>query len=388
MPTSLLSPTRYVSGCGAAADVGEAASRLGTRVAVVAGRTGVGVVAGELEASLAGAGLTTTWLAHRGPCSVEAAERLAGEAAAQGCDVVVGVGGGRALDVTKGVAEALRAPYLLVPTSPATCAATTAVIVEYSPEGVYQRSRLVAAAAAYAFVDPGVLAAAPDRLLVAGLVDALAKAVEVRFAASRLAGGSAALTAALALCDDLERAVFSGGVAAVAAGPAAPCGAAGPGQAPRDEAAADDGDRSERRRLAEACVLWPGLIGALASEEAKLAAAHAVYNALTLLPGSRAFLHGEVMTLGVLTQLILEDRDADTLERTAALFARLGCPAGLAGLGCEAYQSDEAARRAVLERACSLPSLRSSFPEVGPARLDDAIVLADEVARHAELSPL
>jgi glycerol dehydrogenase-like iron-containing ADH family enzyme len=134
-------------------------------------------------------------------------------------------------------------------------------------------------------------------------------------------------------------------------------------------------------------VLWPGLIGALASEEAKLAAAHAVYNALTLLPGSRSFLHGELMTLGVLTQLVLEGRDADTIERTANLFSRLGCPAGLSQLGCEAYATDADARWAVLERACALPSLRASFPGIGPADLDDAIMLADEAAHLAQLGP-
>lgn len=130
-------------------------------------------------------------------------------------------------------------------------------------------------------------------------------------------------------------------------------------------------------------MLWPGIIGALASEEAKLAAAHAVYNALTLLPGCRAYLHGEVMALGILAQLALEGRPDADLERTARFFALLGCPAGLAGVGCEAYLADAGARQAVLERACVLPSLRAGFPDAGPEDLEAAVARADEVARAA-----
>ena len=45
---------------------------------------------------------------------------------------------------------------------------------------------------------------APDRLLVAGVVDALAKYHEVRFATKRAGVHSATTLAALALCDGLE----------------------------------------------------------------------------------------------------------------------------------------------------------------------------------------
>jgi glycerol dehydrogenase len=380
MPESFLSPSRYVTQDGAVRGVGAAVARLGDKAAVVAGERGLRPVREELEAGLAGAGVAAVWLTHSGPCSPAAVTRLV--AGAADCDVVVGVGGGRALDVTKWVADTLGVPYVLVPTSPATCAAATALVVEYSDEGVYQRGRMVAQAAAYSFVDPGVLAAAPDRLLVAGVVDALAKAVEVRYAASRLGKSSAALAAALSLCDALEQELFAGAEAVFGTG-AAP-GAAGPaGESAQAHPTPVAGTSAARRRLAEVAVLWPGIIGALASEEAKLAAAHAVYNALTLLPGCRAYLHGEVMALGILAQLALEGRPDADLERTARFFALLGCPAGLAGVGCEAYLADAGARQAVLERACVLPSLRAGFPDAGPGDLAAAVARADEVARAA-----
>lgn len=380
MPVSFLSPSRYVSGAGAVREVGAAVARLGSRAAVVGGAKGLGAVADVLRPSLESARVPAVWLEHTGPCSVVAVERIAAAAKGEGCDVLVGVGGGRALDVTKGAAEALRVPYVLVPTSPATCAATTAVIVEYSVEGVYQRSRLVAEPAAYAFFDPDVVAAAPDRLLAAGLVDALAKAVEVRYAGGRVVRPSAGLTAALELCGAMLTTLHGD---AFAGSPAA-------GYAPVADAGVDAAAHraASRRELAELAVLWPGLIGALASEEAKLAAAHAVYNALTLLPGSRTYLHGELMTIGILTQFVLEGQGAQALERAADLFARLGCPLGLERLGCQAYLQDADARNAVLARAVELPSMRASFPDVRPARLHEAILAADAAARSGRLNPL
>jgi glycerol dehydrogenase len=248
---------------------------------------------------------------------------------------------------------------VLVPTSPATCAAATAVVVDYTVEGAYLGSRVVRRTPAYTVVEPRVLAAAPNRHLTAGMVDALAKVVEVRFGVARQNGVGAAGVAALALCDDLERLIFADGPRAL------------------DN---PDPDGGIRQLIAEANVLWPGLIGALAGEGAKLAAAHAVHNALTLLPGVKRSLHGEVLAFGILTQLLLEGRSADELARHADLFDRLGCPMTLAALGAGAYWSDADAKQRVLRRACALPSMAQSFPAIGPEELAAAFAEADELA--------
>src|SRR5690606_32039081 len=178
---------------------------------------------------------------------------------------------------------------------------------DYTPEGAHIGGRPVQRAASASLIDPELLARAPDRLLVSGIVDALAKAVEVRSATSRIDRPATSTLAAFALCDELEEMLFADAAKAVAAGP--------------DSVGSDGGH--VRELIAETAVLWPGLIGTLAGEQARLAAAHSVHNALTILDGSHASLHGELVGFGILVQHTLAQNDA-ALERTAAWFAEIG----------------------------------------------------------------
>ncbi len=350
----ILSPGRWISERGAVARVGSEVAVLGDSALLVHGSVGYGLVSDTVRSSLAAAGVAVTEVQHSGYCGAASVERLAGPARAGGYHAVIGVGGGRVLDVSKGVAHALDLPFVLVPTSPATCSASTTVIVDYTPEGAHIGGRAVPRPAAASLIDPELLAAAPDRLLVSGIADALAKAVEVRSATSRIPDPAPSTIAAFALCDALQDMLFKHSADAVAGG-------------------------ASRELIAEVSVLWPGLIGTLAGEQARLAAAHSVHNALTILTGSHASMHGELVGFGILVQHVLAG-DATALEKTAAWFAEIGCPADLEALGCGEYVADAGARERVLRRACDSVPLTAAFPGIEPSALAAAVARADEVA--------
>lgn len=359
----ILTPGRYVSEPGAVARVGQEVAKLGSSALLVHGSVGYGLVADTVRSSLATAGVDVTEVEHSGYCGEATVERLAAPARAAGQQVILGVGGGRVLDVSKGVAESLGLPFVLVPTSPATCSASTTVVVDYTPEGAHIGGRPVQWPASASLIDPELLARAPDRLLVSGIVDALAKAVEVRSATSRIARPATSTLAAFALCDELEALLFADSARAVAAG--------------ADSAGSEDG--AVRELLAETAVLWPGLIGTLAGEQARLAAAHSVHNALTILEGSHQSLHGELVGFGILVQHVLAKND-DALERTAAWYAEIGCPADLEALGCGEYLANSEARDRVLRRACDSVPMSAAFPGIDPSGLAKAIARANEVS--------
>ena len=373
--SGILSPGRYISERGAAGLAGTEVAAVGKSALLVHGDVGYGLLKDELLAGLAAAGVSVTEARHEGYCGEATARRLADRGEAAGCDVVLAVGGGRVLDTGKSAADMLGAPCVLVPTSPSTCSAASAVVVDYTPDGTHIGGRMVRPSVA-SLVDPEFLARAPDRLLVSGIVDALAKALEVRLGVGRIDGPGAEVVAAVTLSDDLERILMEHAVAAVAAGPE-------PLDAPVSAEA--DAGRTPRQLVAEASLLWPGLIGSLAGERARLAAAHAMHNALTVLPGSHVSLHGELIAFGILVQLVLQDRADDALAKTAAWFADLGCPCDLEALGCGAFLTDEATRTQVLERACAMVPMLATFPGIEPARLERAMRTADEVALQAKL---
>lgn len=362
-PKSLpIGPDHYRTGPGARHALGATAAGFGGRAYLVHGEVGFPRIAGDLRASLREAGVETVEGRHVGSPTSEAASAHAAAASEAGAGVVVTVGGGRVTDVGKSAAGVAGMPCIAVPTSPATCAAATVAVVEYDAAGAHLDSYLLEGTWLTTLVDTEVLAAAPDRLLAAGVADALAKVHEVRFVTGRAGAPNATVLAALALCDRLAELIDASAAPALAAGPSA-------------------NETGERGVLAEAVVLWPALIGGLAGEDAKIAAAHAVHDALTHLPGSKASIHGELVAYGILVQKVLEGVPAETLRATAETLASLGCPAGLEALGCG--DAREVMADAVAERTVAAPEFRVAFPDVSSEEVRRALAVADRAAMAA-----
>ncbi len=343
------------------ATLGAHMADLGSRALLVHGEHGFAAVEKRLSTSLADADVSWVPAPHRGQVTRATIERLGDDVRAGRYDVVVGVGGGRVLDVGKAAARVATVPFVAVPTSPATCAATTAMSVTYDESGVWQGPFFAPMCPALVALDPGLLAAAPDRLLAAGVLDAWCKVEEVRLAARSTVAPDLFLATALATCDVLARWVDPATGALASGLPAEP---------------------AERSALAEAAIVLPGLIGGLAGEGNKLAAAHAVHNAFTLLPDHHRSLHGELVAFGVLVQLALIGEDDATLSARLRWIEALGVTPTLAALGCDAYRCDP---EPVLAWLMAAPALRRAFPSTSEGILEEAIKRVDGLASALEV---
>lgn len=356
-----------------AAGTDDAAARAEGPVLLVHGTVGYPRVRERLDAALAAAGVNALRRCHEGSCHPAALAGLAAEAERTGAAWVLGVGGGRVIDTAKGAALVAGRPYAALPTSPATCAATAATVVLYDEAGRHQAVREDGVVPAVCALDAGLLAAAPDRLLAAGVADAWAKVHEVR-----LTGGGALASAtgraAVALLDDLAKVLAEHARAALAAGPG---GEREPALLP------------SRVLVAEAAVLYPGLIGGLAGAEAKLALAHPLHDALTFVDGSHAALHGEKVAFGTLVQIRLAGRDGSdanddarslAMRAEAAVYAELGLVCHLEALGCAAARSapveDDVVRRTLADSY-----VQQALPGLEPARLRAAVREVDAYLR-------
>ena len=80
-------------------------------------------------------------LRYDGSASREDMRRLA--TAAAGADVLIGIGGGRALDTAKGTTELLNVEYITLPTVLVTCAATTPLSAVYWPDHAFRSGGLL-----------------------------------------------------------------------------------------------------------------------------------------------------------------------------------------------------------------------------------------------------
>jgi glycerol dehydrogenase len=204
-----------------------------------------------------------------------------------------------------------------------------------------------------------VVADAPVRYLVAGIGDALATWYEARTcfrnpAARSMVGGSITIAAAAIaeLCANTVRDHADAAVAAVRAGRI-------------DETL---------ERVVEANTLLSGI----GFESGGLATTHAVASALTFLPQAHdAALHGELVAIGILTQLVLED-DLDEAREVAEFLASIGLPVHLGQISLD-LERDSEGLQAAMAGAVSFPFIQNEPFEVTVDSLFEALSRAHEL---------
>ena len=165
-------PSRYVQGPGALRRLGRYTRRLGQGVFLISDAAGIERIRRDVEEGLPGAG-GVEFVAFEGACCEKEITELVRRFEASGCQVVAGAGGGRHLDVAKAVAAFAGAPMVMLPTVASTDAPCSALAVLYTPDGIFDRYLYLDKNPDLVLADTAHIAAAPARLLAAGMGDAL-----------------------------------------------------------------------------------------------------------------------------------------------------------------------------------------------------------------------
>lgn len=130
-------------------------------------------------------------------CSKNEVNRLLEICNKNNCDAVIGVGGGKLLDTAKAVAFYLKSSVVIVPTIASTDAPCSALSVLYTDDAVFEEYLVLPRNPELVVVDSAIVAAAPARLLVAGMGDALATYFEARACSISGAGNMTGMKPAL-----------------------------------------------------------------------------------------------------------------------------------------------------------------------------------------------
>ena len=128
------------------------AKRIGKTAFVICGNTAWSVVGEHILSSLRSVGIKAIVAPFKGFCTMSHIDLLYEKFHQSGADFLIGVGGGRAIDVAKGVALKSGAPFILVPTSVSQCACCANVIVMYEDNGDPSPTALHLDHAAYAVI--------------------------------------------------------------------------------------------------------------------------------------------------------------------------------------------------------------------------------------------
>lgn len=116
---------------------------------------------------------------HSEACSKYWAEVYASDALKDNCTVIVGIGGGKCLDLAKCVSTYSDLPLINIPTSVATCVASSSVIIVYTNDGKPDGSVSMKKEVDVVIADPKIIATSPKRYMAAGILDSIAKYPEV-----------------------------------------------------------------------------------------------------------------------------------------------------------------------------------------------------------------
>lgn len=308
----------------------------------------------RLIASLDRAGIEAYVTTFGGECSFQEIDARTAELREQGpFDALIALGGGKPLDAGKSIASRLDVPVVIMPTLASNDAPCSAISVIYTPEGATETFEVFDKNPALVMVDTEIVAKAPPRYLVAGMGDAMATWYEARACHTNPAGitpyGARPTLAGVSLSETCANILYDYGVAAL-------------------EAVKDQQVNEAVEHVVEANTLLSGV----GFECTGLAAAHALAQALTLLPHvDHNYLHGEMVAMGVLTQLMLEG-DQGEAERCGRLFAQVGLPVTFDQLGMSL--DDEASVATAIAATLAFPFIGNMQQEVSDATLRRAFM--------------
>uniref|UniRef100_A0A832H0K6 Iron-containing alcohol dehydrogenase family protein n=1 Tax=Oscillatoriales cyanobacterium SpSt-402 TaxID=2282168 RepID=A0A832H0K6_9CYAN len=314
LPVLSVAPSQVIRGRGILAEAVAAIAKLGQRPFVVGGDTTLQLVQSQLQPALKQHKLQAAQMAYLPDCSETSLAALQTAFQAHQADSVIGIGGGKALDAAKLLAHQCATPVVTIPTSGATCAAWTALSNVYSNEGAFLYDVPLPQCPNLLILDYDLIATAPQRTLVAGIGDAIAKWYE----ASVSSGHSqhTLIIAAVQQARVLRDILFQKSVEAL--------------QHPGSDT---------WQEVVDASVLLAGVIGGLGGAQCRTVAAHAVHNGLTHLPASHGTLHGEKVAYGILVQLRLEELiqgsqlAATARQQLLKFYTEIGLPCSLHDLG-------------------------------------------------------
>lgn len=323
MRKAFICPTKYVQGEDELLNLGYFVKTFGKKALLIAHKDDIARVKDKLDATAAKFKIELVTAPFMGESSRQQVAELKAVAKEHRCACTIGLGGGKAIDTAKCVAEGNN--LIIVPTIAATDAPTSHSAVLYTPGGDFDDYAYFKQNPSVVLIDTTIIANAPVRFLVSGMGDALSTYFEARANVNSFSNVNAGLP-----CGAREK------VAAPAKGTKAAFALA----TLCYQTLLEEGYKA--KIACENKVVTPALediieanilLSGLGFESGGLAAAHAIHNGFTVLEEAHKMFHGEKVAFGTICQLVLENAPMEEIEEVMAFCLEVGLPVCLADLG-------------------------------------------------------
>ena len=351
-------PLKYVQGENALDEFYDIVKDMGKSFLFICSRSGEKICRPKIEKSCEGKDIRLHFEVFGGVSSTGEIERMRKIVRDEYIDVVVGVGGGSAIDTAKPTAYYEGKKVISMPTVCATDAPCTGLSVLYEDDGTFKNYIFYPDNPDAVIVDSSVICKAPVRFLVSGMGDALGTFFEARMCekakAPSLENGGVTKSA-MALCQLCYDTLLEHGTKA--------------------------------KKAVELGLMTPDVdaiieantyLSGVGADNGGLAAAHSIYNGFTALDELTS-MHGEVVAFGTLVQLILEEASTDEFYEVMDFCTSVGLPVTLGEMGV----SDPEHVKIAAEKACAEgESIHNMIGDVTPEQLYNAIMVTDALGRE------
>lgn len=307
-------PAQYINEKGILKKAGAYVSEWGKRVLISGGVRALKAAEKDLTSSLDSSGIYWEKNIFKGEVSQSNIDLIKEKAIEMKADLIIGVGGGKAIDAAKAAAEDLRLTSIAIPTIAATCAAGSAFAVIYTEDGQFERDYFMTQNPSLVMVDPQIIAEAPVEYLKSGILDSLAKWYEGKAVESGIDNPSLETVVAMKLAEILYNKMREKAITAV-------------------EQCENNELGNELKEIIDLNIYLTTIIQSLGQNTSRGAAAHGIHNGMTSIEESHELLHGLKVGYGIIVQLYLEEKPEKYINDVIGFFDELGLKPSFKGLG-------------------------------------------------------
>jgi len=340
----------YTIGTDAYNNIKDVCSPLGKRALIVGGKTALSKSEAKLKSYMQDFDIVDTVIYGK-ECYKKRVEELYEIYKDFRVDFVIGVGGGKAIDTAKCLADMLCVKVITVPTIASTCAASSALSVVYTENHIFEGFWYLKSPAYHTFIDTEIIANAPDKYFRAGIGDTLAKFYEVEFS-SRGREKTYNDEMGLAISRMCNMPLIESAI----------------------EALEDCKNNIPSEKLGEVALIIlvsTGMVSMLINPEFNGALAHALFYGLTEIEGfEENFLHGDVIGYTLAVQLMLDSKEEEAIK-IGNLISKMGVEATLSQRGIEVTFKN---LEKVLESALKDPDMLVIPYKITKEMIFDAII--------------
>lgn len=345
----------YTIGNNAYQNICEICSKSGTKIVLIGGKTALEKAKDEILNEIANTNLKVidiVW--YGGEAALENVKELKQNKAVLESDMIFAIGGGKALDTCKILSDQLSKDLYAFPTIASTCAAITSICAVYNLNGTFAKPYYIKKPATHTFINTKIIAEAPTIYLWAGIGDTLAKGYEPEFS-SRGKTLDHLNSLGIALSKMCYEPLVKYGIKAM-----------------------NDCKHNKTSKALEevilAIIITTGLVSNCVIFDYNTGVAHALcYGFTTIHDIHINHLHGELVSYGVLIELLIDQR-LDEVKKLIPFYQSIQLPTKLKDIDADISMLDK-----VIEFALLRDDIKVSCKPITFESFKDAILLLESL---------